>query len=297
VNIAAPGGVVGTLLKNNVFGPSQRLDAPSVSAPAYPAPTAADDGTGTVSWQKAASIVARHISPKLNDPEAVLSVPEFGPADASAGLEAAADRAGDAAITFAQGDPTARRVVVALYDIAPSAPSAFNDRKWHRDPRPSLHWSAGTDSWSATPISYRLEIDHVAVSTQTLTTYRPPAPIPDGDHRWRVVATDARGQASASIDRFLRIDTSRPAVSIRLSGRARRGAPARFTASVADLGSGVAALQVDFGDGVKVSVPVKAGSAGTIKHTYLVRGAHTVRAIATDRAGNTRAATTRVSVR
>jgi hypothetical protein len=296
-NVAAPGGVVGTLLKNNVFEPTAPLETASLTAPAFPVPTAADDGTGTVSWQRDTSIVGRHLSPKLTDPEAVLSVPDFGPADASAGLEAAADRAGDAAITFAQGDPSARRVVVALYDLAPRAPSAFNNPRWGTDPRPKFHWSNVTDSWSPTPVTFRLEIDHVAVKTQTGTTYRPSSPIPDGDHRWRLVATDARGQQSIGVDRFLRIDTRKPTVSIRLSGRARHGAVSRFTASVKDATSGVASIAVDFGDGSKATVPVKAGKVGAIAHTYRFGGLRVVRATAVDRAGNARVASARVKVR
>lgn len=293
-NIVAPGGVIGTLLRNDVFEPSARLDSANVAAPSYPVPTAVDDGTGTVSWQRDTSIVGRHLSPKLNDPEATLSVPEFGPADASAGLEAATDRAGNAAITFAQGDPSARRVVVALYDLAPRAPAAHNDEKWRTEPRPKFHWAAVTDNWSATPVSFRLEIDHVAVRTLTGTTYRPSAPLPDGDHRWRIVTSDARGQESIGIDRFLRIDTLRPTISIRLSGRARRGAPTRFTVSASDATSGVASVALDFGDGTKGTGPVKGGK---VTHTYRVGGGRTVRALATDRAGNTRVATARVKVR
>jgi hypothetical protein len=296
-NVAAPGGVVETLLKNNVFEPSAQLGPANLPAPTYPVPTAADDGTGTVSWQNGVSIVASHVSPKLNDPEVPLSVPDFGPADASLGLDAAADRPGDVAITFAQGDPSARRVVVALYDLPPRAPAAHNDEKWRTDPRPKFHWAAVTDNWSATPVRFRLEIDHVAVRTQTGTTYRPTSPIPDGDHRWRIVTSDARGQESVGIDRFLRIDTHRPAVSIRLSGRARRGVPSRFVASASDLTSGVASLTVDFGDGSKASVPVKHGKVGAISHVYRVGGARIVRAVAADRAGNTRTATARLKVR
>ncbi len=144
---------------------------------------------------------------------------------------------------------------------------------------------------------FRLEIDHVAVKTQTGTTYRPTSPIPDGDHRWRIVASDARGQETVGIDRFLRIDTAPPVVSIRLSGRARRGAATRFIASASDLTSGVASLSVDFGDGTKSVVPVKNGRVGGITHVYSMRGAQVVRALATDRAGNTRTASARVKVK
>ncbi|MEA2466926.1 MAG: hypothetical protein QOJ57_1052, partial [Thermoleophilaceae bacterium] len=249
--LRGPFGVMGTLLKNDVFQPTKRLDAGSVGAPPFAVPTAADDSTGTVSWQRGVGIVGSHFDAKLVAPEVELSVPDFGPVDASAGLEASADRPGNAAITFAQGDPAVRRVVVALYDLPPRAPAAHNDERWRADARPTLHWAAVVDAWSSTPVTYRLEIDHVAVRTLTTTTYRPRTPIPDGDHRWRIVTTDGRGQETVGIDRFLRIDTRRPAVAVRLSGRARRGAASTFTASVGDGtgGSGVTSVEFDFGDG------------------------------------------------
>ncbi|MEA2421219.1 MAG: hypothetical protein QOF55_318, partial [Thermoleophilaceae bacterium] len=127
-------GIVGDLLKNDVFQPPVRLDAGPEAAAAFPVPTAADDSSGTVSWRRdpgpggVPAIVGRHFTPLLADPEVMLSSPDFGPVDAGGGggggggLEASADRAGNAAIAFTQGDATGRRVVVALYDLAPRAP-------------------------------------------------------------------------------------------------------------------------------------------------------------------------------
>jgi hypothetical protein len=295
--LRGPFGVVGTLLKNDVFEPTRRLDAGSVGAPPYPVPTAVDDSTGTVSWQRGVGIAARHITREVEDPEVELSVPSFGPADASAGLEASADRAGNAAITFAQGDPSARRVVVALYDNPPRAPAAHNDEKWRSEGRPKLHWATIVDGWSAR-VQYRLEIDHVAVATLTRTTYRPRTPIPDGDHRWRIVTVDARGQETTGIDRFLRIDTRRPAAALKAPRRVRRRGLARFTVSVSDAapGSGIASVELDFGDGAKATAPV-AGGLARASHRYLVSGRRTVRATAIDRAGNRRSVARALAVR
>jgi hypothetical protein len=293
-----PFGVVATLLKNDVFEPPVRLDAGTVGAPPFAVPTAVDDSSGTVSWQRGVGIVGSHFTPKLNEPEVELSVPEFGPADASAGLEASADRAGNAAITFAQGDVGARRVVVAVYDLPPRAPAAHNDEKWRSEGRPKLHWAAVTDSWSAVPVQFRVEVDHVAVASLTGTTYRPGTPIPDGDHRWRIVTTDGRGQETVGIDRVLRIDTRRPVVSVRLVGRPRHGRAASFTASVADgAGSGVTEVEWDFGDGSKATTRVAGGKLARASHGYLARGKRTVRAVAVDQAGNRRLAKARVTVR
>jgi hypothetical protein len=297
--LRGPFGVMATLLKNNVFEPTVRLDGGSVSAPPFAVPTTADDESGTVSWQRGAGIVGSHFAVGVNDPEVELSAPAFGTADASLGLEASADRAGNAAITFAQGDPSARRVVLALYDLPPRAPAAHNDEKWRAEGRPKLHWATVVDTWSPTPVTYRVEIDHVAVTTQTSTTYRPRTAIPDGDHRWRIVTTDGRGQESVGIDRFLRIDTHRPAVAVKAPRRIARGALARFTVSVGDAtpGAGIAKVDLDFGDGAKATALVVGGKLARASHRYLAGGRRTVRATAIDKAGNRRSVRTVLAVR
>src|SRR5205823_5619235 len=53
----APAGITAMLLKNDVLGPVRPLDAGS-----SPVPTAADDGTGTVAWQRGPAIVGRHLT-------------------------------------------------------------------------------------------------------------------------------------------------------------------------------------------------------------------------------------------
>jgi hypothetical protein len=290
--------VKATLLKNDVFAPTARLDAGTVATPPFAVPTTADDESGTVSWQRGVGIVGSHFTTKATEPEVELSVPAFGTADASAGLEASADRAGNAAITFAQGDPPARRVVVALYDLSPRAPAAHNDEKWRSEARPKLHWATVTDTWSTTPVVYTVEIDHVAVKSQTSTTYRPRVPLPDGDHRWRIVTTDGRGQQSVGIDRFLRIDTLRPRVELIAPSKARRGAAVSFLASPTDVGgSGVSRVEIDFGDGSKATVPVNGSNQARTKHRYLVAGRRTVHATAVDQAGNRRTVKARIAVK
>jgi hypothetical protein len=208
-------------------------------------------------------------------------VPALGPVDASSGLRASGDASGDAAITFAQGDAPARSVVVALYDAPPGHPHAHNEMRWRRDPRPRFHWSTVVDAWSSTVV-YRLEIDHVAVRTSAGTTYVPRAPIPDGDHRWRIVTIDGRGQQDVSHDRFLRIDTHKPKVRV---GTTRRGTLVTFRVIVDDgpAGSGAERITIDFGDGTQGGVAPRSGRA---THRYARRGSYPIVVTVRDRAGN-----------
>jgi hypothetical protein len=293
--LQGPIGVGGTLLKNDALGKTRRLGDGTSLAETFPAPTASEDGTGTVSWQRAPGpgvaplIVGRHLSPGGLEPEAALSAPAFGTVDVagSGGLHASGDGGGDAAITFAQGGADARAVVVALYDAPPGHPHAHNEVHWRRDPRPRFHWSAVTDTWS-TRVSYRLEIDKKPVRTFTSTpVWTPPRPIPDGDHRWRLVTIDSRGQENVSHDRFLRIDTHRPKVSVRTR---RSGSLVTFTVIVKDgaSGSGAGSITVGFGDGTRGRVPTK---TGVIKHRYRGAGRYPYAVSVEDKAGNRGAAT------
>jgi hypothetical protein len=283
--LQGPAGVSGTLLKNDVLGTTSRLTAGATAAESFPAPTASEDGTGTVSWQRdpggggPLAVVGRRLTAGGLEPEAPLSVPALGPVDASTGLRASGDAGGDAAITFAQGGLGARSVVVALYDAPPGSPHAHNEESWRREARPRFHWSAVTDTWSPR-VTYRLEIDEKPARTFTGTpVWVPPKPIPDGDHRWRLVTIDSRGQETTSHDRFLRIDTHRPKVTLRAR---RSGSLVKFTVVVRDL-SGADSIAIDFGDGARGKVPP---GTSTITHRYRHRGRYAVAATARDKAGN-----------
>jgi hypothetical protein len=204
----SPAGITGMLLKNDVLSRLRNLDTGKFGAAQFPVPTASDDASGTVSWQRgdgaARSIIGRHLDGARLRGQAVLSRPSFGAVDASTGLDASGDRSGDAAITFAQGDASRRRVVVALYDAPPRQPHAHDEKRYHHNPRPRFHWSTVTDTWSKV-VRYRIEIDRKPVVTLTRTTWYPPRPIPAGDHRWRIVTIDGRGQQTVGRERHLRI--------------------------------------------------------------------------------------------
>jgi hypothetical protein len=297
-SVQGPAGVSGQLLKNDVLGKLRRLGNGVSASESFPAPTASEDSTGTVSWQRdpgpggVPSIVGRHLSDSGLEREATLSVPALGPVDASTGLRTSGDAGGDAAITFAQGDSGARTVAVALYDSPPGHPHAHDEKGWRRESRPRFHWSAVTDTWS-TRVTYRLEIDKKPVRTFTGTpVWVPPRPIPDGDHRWRIVTIDSRGQETASHDRFLRIDVHRPRVRVR--ARRAGGSSASFKVIVLDgSGSGAGRITIDFGDGTSGRVPP---STGVVTHRYRGGGSYPVHVVVRDKANNEGIGSTRVRV-
>jgi hypothetical protein len=188
-SLRSPPGVTGMLLKNDVLGPVRRLGAGT-----EPVPAAADDATGTVVWHAGSALVGRHLSATAVDRPATLAQ---GPAS---DVDSSGDSGGDAAITFTEGG----RVMLALYDAAPRSPHAHDEKRWQRNPRPRFHWSEVTDTWSRR-VTYRIQIDRRTVVTTTSTTWIPPRPIPNGNHRWRIVTVDSRGQQTIGRERHLRI--------------------------------------------------------------------------------------------
>jgi hypothetical protein len=188
-SVRSPAGITGMLLKNEVLGPVRRL-----GVGADPVPTAADDGTGTVVWRGDFGLVGRHFDPTKLDTQASIA------GSPTAGLDSSGDANGDAAITFTRGGT----VMLALYDAPPRSPHAHDEKRWQRNPRPRFHWSEVTDAWSP-HVTYKIQIDKKTWVTTTRTIWYPPRPVPNGDHRWRIVTIDSRGQQTISHDRHLRI--------------------------------------------------------------------------------------------
>jgi hypothetical protein len=187
--LRSPAAITGMLLKNGVLGKVQRIGAGS-----DPVPTAANDGTGTVVWQGDFALVGRHFSPTAIDKQGTIA-----PAPVS-GVDASGDGNGDSAITFAKDGS----VFLGLYDAPPRSPHAHDEKRWQRNPKPRFHWSTVTDAWSPL-VTYKIQIDKKTWVTTTRTTWYPPRPVPNGDHRWRIITVDSRGQQTIGHDRHLRI--------------------------------------------------------------------------------------------
>ena len=185
--------------------------------------------------------------------------------------------------------------MAASFDRAPGAFAGYTTTRWRRSARPALSWGASFELWG--PLTYRVELDGQPLATTGATKLTPPRAVADGLHRWRVVATDRRGQETATRTRTLRVDASRPRVTF---STRRRGHALTVTARASDASpfrvasSGVAYVRVDWGDGSRPATVN--GSHARLSHRYGRRARATVRVSATDRAGNAVALTRRVTV-
>jgi hypothetical protein len=269
-------------------------------------PAVAESGDGLIAFQQGDASGGRSIIARPYDyvpasrlvtqpgPPAVLSNPVLGLTDASRGLEAAADRAGDVAIAFVQGDGDGRQIVAASLDRAPGSFRANTSTKWRKFARPPLKWGTAFELWG--PLTYNVLIDNQLVAQTTSTGVTVPSVVADGLHRWRVVATDIRGQSSATPSRNLRVDATPPKVTYKISGTRKRGKVVKVAVQATDASgtaaqaSGLDHVRISFGDG---SRPIDGLRAS---HVFGHSGEVTVRISAVDKAGNVVAKTRQITI-
>jgi hypothetical protein len=299
-------GAFGAPLKDDAFGPAVLLGGGFGAAP-VPAPIVVYTGDGAIAYVQGEADGSRTVRLRpydfdlrsravtaAGDP-VLLSDPALGPPDPGRGLDGAANRAGDLSVAFVQGDGDGRRIVAASFDRAPGAFAGYTTTRWRRSARPRLSWGTSFELWGS--LTYRVELDGQPLATTGSTKLTPPRPVADGLHRWRVIATDGRGQETATKTRTLRVDASKPRVSF---STRRRGRSLTVTARASDASlfrvasSGVAYVRVDWGDGSRRATV--RGTRVRLTHRYGRRGHATVRVSATDRAGNAVAVIRRVRV-
>jgi hypothetical protein len=285
----------GAVLKDDVFNPATGLSSGFAVVPA-PAPAVAETGDGLIAYQAGDPSGGRSVHARPYDyvpasrvvtppgPDAALSNPALGPTDAARGLFASADRAGDVAVAFVQGDGDQRKIVAGSFDRAPGSFRANTTSKWRKFARPPLKWGTAFELWG--PLTYQVQIDGVPVAQTTSTGITLPTAVKDGLHGWRVVAIDRRGQATATPTRNLRVDATPPKVSFKLSGSHRRGKLLKIAVKASDASgtaakaSGLKLVRISFGDGTGTIAGLRAA------HRYGHSGHMIVRVTATDKAGN-----------
>ncbi len=282
--VAGVSALPGSAFGENADGVAAWLAAPAPGAPAEVRARLLEDDP------------ALPVAPPFA-PEVRLSDPLLGPADPTAGFDAAADRAGDSAIAYVQGSEEAgRRIAVAVYDRGPGAPIGTTTTNWRRASLPALAWAPAQDLWDS--MTYQVLLDGQPVGTTKATRLTAPAPVLDGLHRWQVIATDVRGQVARSATRNLRIDSTPPALVVRVSGKRAPKKKLIFRVRAVDLrppsGSGIKRVRIDFRDGTPiVESKLERPSFG---HVFRA-GTFFVRISATDVAGNATVTTSRIVIK
>jgi hypothetical protein len=304
VGYAAVGGssttAYGAVLKDDIFNPGVGLGVGG-SAPPVGAPAASETGDGLVAYQVGGEVKVRAYdyvpasrAVTVPGPEVTLSNPALGPTDAARGLLAGADRAGDVVVAFVQGTGAGSQIVAGSFDRAPGTFRGNTTSKWRKFASPPLKWGAAFELWG--PITYTVLIDNKPAGQTTSTGITVPVRVKDGLHRWRVVATDRRGQTSSTPTRNIRVDATAPKISLRISGERKRGKFVKVAAKVTDASgtgakaSGLKDVRIAFGDG---SRPIAGRRAA---HRYGHSGKVTVSVSASDKAGNVRTVKRRITI-
>jgi hypothetical protein len=272
----APSG----LHEQEAFNPNTtRLDSAPVAQPSPPTTAYTEDKTGLVAWPGSdGQLRMRLINGTEFQPEAVASNPAFGPIDFTAGVQAAGDRYLDAAVVGIQTAGDGRRLTATMLVKEPGGFSPNSSSRWYSTLPSRLTWREPTHTWGT--LTYTLEIDGQDVGTTTKTSYPTSSlNLAPGTHLWRVIATDQRGQTSATPTRFLRVDHDPPNVTITVSGARTHGGTTTVQARVIDTRSGSSTPTISFGDGTSVA-------ARTAHHVYARKGLYTITVRASDGAGN-----------
>ena len=200
-------------LRNDAFAPGAVLGSLNNGGTDPQTVTAAGQNlTGVVAWLQAPTpapdgvvVAGRFSVNNTYEDEVQLSPGEFGPVPTNGGLFAASSRVGDSIVAFAQGPSTDRRVVASVYARFPGHATPHTSRVVHTK-EPLLRWLPATSLFG--PPTYTVYMDGKQIGQTQGTTLRPPNPLSEGRHNWRVDTTDAHGQKRAGRKRGLRVKTT-----------------------------------------------------------------------------------------
>lgn len=291
VSLAASSGVtsnqpMSAATKNDAFFSGSRWSAPGTLDP-VPAPVMAENNDGLVASVASPAgsspfVRVRPYEESVPRAELTLSRPELGPVDPTLGFDAATDRGFGVVVAWAQGDPGKQQLVAGLLDRPPASFTGNTAQRCCRAPKVTLSWAASFDLWGAT--KYQVFVDNKLVGETTQTKLALPAPLTSGSHRWQVAAIDTRGQTKRTKTRLVRIDATRPRLSVSYKRKKRI---VTLSARGRDVGSktstsGMKQVRVSWGDGSRSTGVSRAGGS----HRYRKTGSFKLVVTATDKAGN-----------
>jgi hypothetical protein len=278
---SATGGVsgLGAVLRDDLLGGAFGVGP---GAGTLTAPAMAENSDGIIAFAQPTGVGIRPFDAGKALPDTPLTRAELGPVDLDGGLEAAVDRANDGIVVWTQGTDAARTLVAGYADRPPLAFNLSSGTGWRNPASAPLRWAGAFDLWG--PLTYTVLIDGRPVGQTRDTAWRPKAPLPEGLRRWRVLATDIRGQTTGTRSRSVRIDMTGPRLTVRVE---RESGVSKIRWRAGDVvrprgASGFSRVRIDFGDGA--AVQTLRSTRGEVRHRY--RRSATLRVIAIDKAGN-----------
>ncbi|HEY2317149.1 MAG TPA: hypothetical protein VGH67_02540 [Solirubrobacteraceae bacterium] len=296
-----------TVGSNDARGQTERVD----SLPNSDAPDAVPATAGLVSnliaWQQTpgvagtAEIRVRYAADGTDlGPEQVVSDPSLGDTNADAGLVAAGDVSGDAAIAWVQGSGASTRIAAVQLFQAPGGFVASNSFRYANSATPPFMWSNAAELWG--PLTYVLRIDGAMVGQTTAASLTVPTPLSNGRHSYQLLAVNLAGLSTPATPATIFVDTVPPHATWKLSGTSIVNTREQLRLAYSDppppgsprsTASGVDTVYVKWGDG---SPPARIRRT-TASHVYKRTRAYTMTLTITDRAGNTTVITHKIKIK
>jgi hypothetical protein len=279
--LSATGGAsgLGAVLRNDELGPAAGIGP---GAGTLTAPAMAENSDGMIAFAQPTGVGIRAFDAGKALADTPLTRGELGPVDLAGGLEAEVDRANDGVVVWTQGSAAARTLVAGYSDRPPLSFRVSSGTSWRNPATLPLKWADAFELWG--PLTYTVVIGNKVVGQTAANSLRATAPLPEGRHRWHVVATDIRGQSRRSKSRTIRIDMTGPRLTVNVE---REGGVSKIRWRARDVSrprgsSGFSRVRVSFGDGADART--LRSTRGTVSHRY--RRSATLRVTAIDKAGN-----------
>ena len=282
-----------TLGSNDVFGRTVRVDSLPNAGPPDAVPASAGLVSTLIAWQQSPGVAGppeirvRYAADGADfSPEEVVSSPALGTTDAAAGLVAAGDVSGDAAVAWVQGTGAGASIVAGQLYQTPGGFVPARSFMYATTSTPTLAWSDAAELWGSPQYVVKLDGTVIAQTTATSTV----ASTSNGRHAYQVTAVNQAGLSTPAAPATVFVDTVRPRVSASIRGTAIVKTRERLTVGYSDpppprlprsAASGVATVYVNWGDGTIARIRRTSAS-----HVYTRTRRVTVTILATDRAGN-----------
>ena len=281
---------------NGSYGGVFRVNGLANFSPPFALPAVAGVTSDLIAWQQGSGglgtseIRLRYSSSGSPlSAEMVVSSPTQGATDASGGMAAAGDVAGDAAIAWVQGGTSSTEIVAAQLYQPPGSFGPLHSFRYARSAHPALAWSSTRAPWGA---RYVVTVDGVRVAQTGGTSLRVPSTLRNGPHIWQATAVNPAGLTSTARRARVFVDTVKPRARLSISGARTVGSKIRVRTRYRDLpparevsrdASGVAKVVVNWGD--RSVARIRLGSHLAF-HAYKRPARYRVTLLVTDRAGN-----------